>query len=241
MTNKRFDFTYYRNKASTQTENNNNLGSLISTYRSKKLFDFDEKLHVQLGNTSFLQGNFTKALRHIRIALAIYPRSEEALDLCGLLMLHFGKYDEAIIKFKRAILGNPFTHLSDIHWSLAIHLQGKEEESERVLKDTFKISFDGLEVYAEKFRSLLSVVQKKLLEEGLKENEKKPLEALLEGYEWILRRVNEEEMEKEQIRNSSRIWGRPRQRRTRGPCVIYSSDMMKYHRLFIRRDEIEED
>jgi len=239
MASKRLDWTYYRDKAAAEAENNNNPGKLISDYRYKKLFNYPERLNIQLGNTSLLKGDFSKAFRQIRIALAIYPRSDEALDLFGLLLLHFGRYDEAIIKFQRAILRNPFVHLPDSNWSLALYLQGKEDEAERILLCTLQLPLNDIELYLEKYGSLLLVTQNKLLE-VLEEAERKPLEALVKGYEWILQRVKEEQVEREQ-KGAQRGRNRLIKRRVRRFCFLMHDDMMKYHRLDIRRSEIEED
>jgi len=97
--------------------------------KSVSLSGQDATAHQILGSVHYLRRNYDKAITECQKALDLSPNSAEANYWYGHSLRYAGRFDEAIINYKKAIRLNPVTppnYLNNLAWAYAHSEQHQE-------------------------------------------------------------------------------------------------------------------
>jgi len=170
----------------------------------------DEKAYHNWGNIYYMKGDYQKAMKIYRLAIAIKPYYNMAYNGWGSCLSNLGKYDEAIDKFKKATEADSNYTLAYLNWSLVLFWQDKEAEAEEVLEKGIKHTAMWKGTLIDRYKFELSLVEERLTR-AVNEEDKEFLKKRVDGYNWILEMIPKkfarQEMETESESESENIDG----------------------------------
>jgi len=146
------------------------------------------QFYLGLANTN--QGNYTQAVNLFKIARVIHPNSSaSSTNNLGVALYHLRRYDEAILQFQKAIKIDPGRDyigksLPYANWSLVLYLQGKEKEAVKTLGENQSLITKNSPSLQERYKKILRALEKRL-PKAVTEIERKQIEHLIQGVNWI--------------------------------------------------------
>ncbi len=145
----------------------------------------DENTFHNLAISHYMKGNYHKAAKNYAISLAVKPDFCRSLNGWGFCLVNLGKYDQAILKFKKAIEIDPKYTQGYLNWGLVLYWKKEEAEAEKVIEKALKNSSQSKAVFVGRYEFELSLAEKRLAK-ARSEEEKALLEEQIPGYRWML-------------------------------------------------------
>ncbi len=89
--------------------------AIISYTRAALLSEPNEKIYHSIAMSYYLKGDYSGALKNFEIAISIQPDFCLAYHGWGVCLSELGKYDEAVLKFKKAVEIDPNCSLASVN------------------------------------------------------------------------------------------------------------------------------
>jgi len=159
----------------------------------------DEKTYHNWANIQYIKGNYQKAMKLYKQAIAIKPRYDMAYNGWGSCLSRLGKYDEAIEKFDKSVEIGDFL-LASFNLSLALFWQKKEVQAQTFFEKKFKETAMDELMLIKIYKFELVLIEERLLKEVTKE-EKEFLTGRVAGYNWILEMISKAFQKERDVRD----------------------------------------
>jgi len=145
----------------------------------------DENTFHNLAISYYMKGHYLKAARNYAISLAIKPDFCRSFNGWGFCLLNLGRYDEAILKFKKAVEVDKKYTQGFLNWGLVLYWKKEEAEAKEIVEKALKNSSLSKGVIVERYESELSLTEKRLAKAANEEDKARLKEQIL-GYRWML-------------------------------------------------------
>jgi len=138
-----------------------------------------------LATLDYRNGDYHKAIKKYGLAAIVKPNSQRTYNAWGSCLSHLGRYDEAILKFKKSLEVDPNYGLAYLNWSLVLFWQQKKLEAEELIREGLEKADFPQDVLVSLYKMELSSVEGRL-EKASNEEERRFLEGRIVGYHWML-------------------------------------------------------
>ncbi len=145
----------------------------------------DERVYHNFAICNYLKGDYHKAIKNYRIAIAIKPNFSLAYNGWGFCLANFGRFEEAVLKFKKAVEIDPRYMLGYLNWGLILYELKEEAEAEKIIEKGIRISSLSKAEILERYKLEFSSAERKL-EKAMNEKEKELLKGQVARYGWML-------------------------------------------------------
>ncbi len=196
MADLKTDADHYSSKARRLLNMNEHDRAIISWHLSLK-GDSDNVDYLCIAIGYCMKGDFRKAAKNYAISLAINSDYSPAWNGSGSCLFHLGKYNEAILKFKKSVELDPKYTLGYLNWGLSLYCMKEEAEAERVIEEGLR-NTSMVKEAIERYQLMLSLTEKRL-SQATNEEEKALLKEQISACQWMLEVVSKkmEELEEE--------------------------------------------
>ncbi len=183
------DTRHYFSKAIQRIDLKEPDKAIISYHLSRNGIS-DNIVYLNIALAYCLKEDFHKAVKNYSISLAIKPNSTVALNGAGFCLFNLGKYEEAILKFKKAAEVNPKYIQGRLNWGLVLYCMKEEAEAKKIIEQAIADSVLSQSLLkktdiVERYEFQLSLAEARLAK-AENEERKMLLEEQICGYRWIL-------------------------------------------------------
>jgi len=178
--------------------------AILSAHLSRN-GDSDDVIYLNIGMIYCMKGEYLKAVKNYAISLAMNPKSEKAWNGSGFCWFTLGKYEEAILKFKKAVEVDSKYTQSYLNWGLSLYCLKEEAEGAQIIEEALKKSSLSKETIIERYELQLSSAEERLAE-ATNEEAKALLKEQINGYQWILEFVSKKMEELEKVDSENNDW-----------------------------------
>lgn len=99
--------------------------------------------HMRIANQYLMDRDLDAAEKNVKSALAIWPEMNAALRMLGVIYIHRGQFDQAILILERALQSDPFSSETLNNLATAYMQKGQLEKSEDLLLTALQIRGDN--------------------------------------------------------------------------------------------------
>lgn len=163
--------------------------------------DFDEIVYLNIATSYCMKGEFRKAAKNFALSLTISSDSFDSSKVwngLGFCLFNLGRYDEAILKFKKTVeIGSKYT-LGYLNWGLSLYCMKEEAEAVLIIEEALKMSSLRKEAIIDRYELQVYLAEGRL---GKAESEegKTLLKEQICGYRWMLEFVPKKMKELEKV------------------------------------------
>ncbi len=196
------DADYYFSKGNQLFDRKEYDKAIISAHLSLKT-EFDDIVYLNIATSYCMKGDFRKAAKNFALSLAINPDSSKVWNGVGFCLFNLGKYNEAILKFKKTVEVDPKYTLGYLNWGLSLYCMKEEAEAALVIEEALKKSSLSTKGIVDRYELQVYLAEERLAR-VTNEEEKMLLKEQICGYRWMMEFVPKkmEELEKEGSENN---------------------------------------
>lgn len=99
--------------------------------------------HIRMANQYLVDRDLDAAEKNVKSALEIWPEMNTGLRMLGVIYIHRGQFDQAILVLERALLTDPFSSETLNNLATAYMQKGQLEKSEDLLLNALQIRGDN--------------------------------------------------------------------------------------------------
>lgn len=185
-------------------------------YKSKQLTEYNAKRYSQctvlytrnlrkshekdlcydLATLEYRKGDYNKAIKKYSLADVLWPDHQRTYNAWGACLSHLGRYDEAIVKFKKCLKIDSNYGLCYFNWGLMLFWQKKKGKAEEIIEEGVKRTNMKQELIIKLYKFDLATDERRL-ENASDREERESLVWKIVGYNMMLELIPKAFVKKE--------------------------------------------